>query len=65
MLVCYYLISLYDHHVGVTDGNKLKSMNDWGGSSPSRVLEFFSSPPHPDWLWDPPCLSNGYQGLFP
>jgi hypothetical protein len=26
----------------------------------------FSSPQHPEWLWDPPSLlSNGYQGLFP
>jgi hypothetical protein len=28
--------------------------------------EFFSSPPCPERLWDPPnLLSNGYQGLFP
>jgi hypothetical protein len=25
----------------------------------------FSSPPCPDRHWDPPNLSNGYQGLFP
>jgi hypothetical protein len=24
----------------------------------------FSSPHHPDWLWGPPSLSNGYQELF-
>jgi len=30
------------------------------GSIPGRVKEFFSSPPLPDWLWDPPSLlSNG------
>jgi hypothetical protein len=37
-----------------------------GGSNPDRDWEFFSSPPRPDRLWDPPSLlSNGYQGLFP
>jgi hypothetical protein len=37
-----------------------------GGSSPGRSWEFFSSPPRPDQLWDPPgVLSNGYQGLLP
>jgi hypothetical protein len=26
---------------------------------------FFSSLPHPDWLWDPPSfLSDGFSGLF-
>jgi len=31
-----------------------------------EVWEFFSSPPRPESLWDPPSLlSNGYQGLFP
>jgi hypothetical protein len=29
-------------------------------------LEFFSSPPRSEWLWDPPnLLSKGYQGLCP
>jgi hypothetical protein len=37
-----------------------------GGSNPERGWEFFSTPPRPDRLWDPPSLlSNGYQGLFP
>jgi hypothetical protein len=37
-----------------------------GCSSLGAGWEFFSSPPRPDWLWDPPSLlSNGYQGLFP
>jgi hypothetical protein len=28
-----------------------------------RGWVFFSSPPHPDWLWGPPSfLSNGYRG---
>jgi hypothetical protein len=39
---------------------------DDGGSSPGRGWEFFSSPPRPDRLWDPPSLlSNGYRRLFP
>jgi hypothetical protein len=25
----------------------------------------FTSPCHPDWLWGPPNLSDGYRGLFP
>jgi hypothetical protein len=37
----------------------------FGGSNPGRGWEFFSSPPHPDQVWNPPIfLSNGYQGLF-
>jgi hypothetical protein len=36
------------------------------GSSLSRGLEFFTSPPCPDQLWGPPSLlSNGYEGFFP
>jgi hypothetical protein len=36
-----------------------------GGSSPGRGWEFFSSPPRPDRLWDPPSLlSNVYQGAL-
>jgi hypothetical protein len=37
-----------------------------GGSSPGRGWQFFSTPPCPNWLWNPSrLLSNGYQGLFP
>jgi len=37
-----------------------------GGLSPCRGWEFFSLPPHPDWLWGTlSLLSNGYQGLLP
>jgi hypothetical protein len=28
-------------------------------------LGFFSSPPHPDWLWGLPCLFIGYWVHFP
>jgi len=32
------------------------------GSIPGRDWEFFSSPPHPNWLWGPPSLlSNWYR----
>jgi hypothetical protein len=46
----------------------LASLPGWmvGWSSAGRGWEFFSSPQHPDRLWDPSSpLSNGYQGLFP
>jgi len=34
--------------------------------SPGRDWEFFSSLPHPDWLWGPPSLlSNGYWRFLP
>jgi len=33
------------------------------GLSPGRGWEFFTSPPHADWLWGPPSLLE-YQGLF-
>jgi hypothetical protein len=37
-----------------------------GGSNRSRSLEFFSSPPRPERLWDPPSLlSDGYLRSFP
>jgi hypothetical protein len=35
------------------------------GFKPRQGWEFFSSPPRPDWFWDPPSLlSSGHQGLF-
>jgi hypothetical protein len=35
------------------------------GSIPDRGWDFFSSPPRPEWLWDPPSLLyNEYQELF-
>jgi hypothetical protein len=38
----------------------------WGGSSPGRGWEFFSSPPRSDRLWGPPSLlSKGHQWVFP
>jgi len=36
------------------------------GSDSRRGLEFFSSLPRPERLWDPASLlSNEYQGLYP
>jgi hypothetical protein len=34
------------------------------GLIPIRGKRFLSSSQHPDYLWDTPDLSNGYQGLF-
>jgi len=40
--------------------------SDGRGSIPCGGWEFFSSPPRPDRLSDPPSLlSNGYQELLP
>jgi hypothetical protein len=37
-----------------------------GGSNPDTGWEFFSLPPRPDRLWNPPSLlSNVYYGFFP
>jgi hypothetical protein len=45
-------------------GQDLNRESGFKGSIPGRGREFFSSPPRPDRLWDPPSLlANGYRRI--
>jgi hypothetical protein len=51
---------------GTSAGIRTELQLDEWSSIPGTACDFFTPPPLPDRLWDPPSLlSNGYQGSYP